>query len=254
MSDFLTRMAQLSRGEAPVVAPRLPSLFAPTMDVGLTETAIVNTQQQGKINPATDTPETTATAVSDVAGHSEPRQSTPTIAQPATAPLHRESITSRPEITEHRSESTFTLQNDDPIAPATVSASNKTANTATTGRDPQPLAPLPEKVQTLLPTNIEVALDAPAESNDQPGTTVAQSSLPLVRDYKSQQTAPQQFFSELPNTEPAAEQQPTVHINIGRIEVRAQTAAPAAPARPARPKPQRNLTLNDYLKRNGGRS
>lgn len=53
------------------------------------------------------------------------------------------------------------------------------------------------------------------------------------------------------SAEPAA---PAIHITIGRVEVRAQVAAPPAPA--PRPKPQSkpSLSLDDYLKRGGGGS
>jgi hypothetical protein len=44
-----------------------------------------------------------------------------------------------------------------------------------------------------------------------------------------------------------------VHITIGRVEVRAQTTTPAIPPRPARPAPQRGLSLQDYLRREGDR-
>jgi hypothetical protein len=43
---------------------------------------------------------------------------------------------------------------------------------------------------------------------------------------------------------------PTIHVTIGRIEIRATPAAPA-PARPAAPRPP-GMSLDDYLRRRDG--
>jgi hypothetical protein len=44
---------------------------------------------------------------------------------------------------------------------------------------------------------------------------------------------------------------PTIHVTIGRIEVRATPAPASAP--PSRPKPAPTMSLDDYLRqRNGG--
>ena len=46
MSDFLTRLAQLTRGEAAVVSPRLPGRFSPMPDTGVGENIDVGVEQQ----------------------------------------------------------------------------------------------------------------------------------------------------------------------------------------------------------------
>jgi hypothetical protein len=51
---------------------------------------------------------------------------------------------------------------------------------------------------------------------------------------------------------PETKQEPAVHVHIGRIDVRATTAAPVPAPRPARPKPKSSLQLQDYLKRGSG--
>lgn len=85
---------------------------------------------------------------------------------------------------------------------------------------------------------------------------MAQASLPpLVAGYKTTQPGPQQAMAELPAvSEQLVREQPTIHINIGRVEVRAQTTGPRPTPQASRPKPQSSLSLNDYLKRGGGQS
>jgi hypothetical protein len=61
-----------------------------------------------------------------------------------------------------------------------------------------------------------------------------------------------QFVAEQRRGTPAPQQAPTVHVTIGRIEVRAITplSPPAPSAAPAQPGPQ--LSLDDYLKQRSG--
>lgn len=53
------------------------------------------------------------------------------------------------------------------------------------------------------------------------------------------------------NSKAASEPAPVIHVNIGRIEVRAVTPA-APPVRPQRARPGPMLSLEDYLKQRGG--
>ncbi len=256
MSDYLTRMAQLSRGEAAVVAPHLPSLFATTEQTRLTETIEPPPQYQTKAEPATQTTRESATETIK----KDPSQQTTYFKPTAENFISSKQPNMQADITENGSTPLITPQNNNQAAPsiATPLLNENQAAPATTKIQPNSkLTPssLADNLETIAPTKIDIAFDAVDDLNQQSDTVMRHSSLPLVPDYKNQQATPQQVMAELPaTTEQIAKQEPTVHINIGRVEVRAQTAAPAPAPRPVRPKPQGSLSLNDYLKRGGGES
>lgn len=252
MSDFLTRMAQLSHGEATIVAPQLPSLFAPMEEEGPAETIETTPQQQSKAEPAAapidkDLPQSTTYVNRSV----------------------EQAISSKPQTgRENKTEETPTPlivakdnnhKNNKPVEPSIAAPllTKVTAVQATkqqgisSSRTASPL--LNAEPQTIThQTNVDMVFHSAINLNEQADSTMLQQSMPLVPGYKSKQAAPQQIMAELPAAEQSAQQEPTVHINIGRVEVRAHTAAPATIPRPAQRKPHSSLSLNDYLKRGGG--
>ncbi len=251
MSDFLTRMAQLSRGEATIVAPQLPSLFAPMEETGLAETTKTSLQQQSKAEPAVatinkDLPRSTTyvdhSAEQAISSKQPKREKNKTETTPA--PLiaaeknnHKDNNPVEPDIAA-------------PLLTKAPAASATTQHESSSSRTASPL--LNGKPQINTPTNVDLVFDSAVDLNEQPNSTMLPQSMPLVPGYKSKQAAPQHIMAELPATEQPAQQEPTVHINIGRVEVRAHTAAPATVPQPTQRKPHSSLSLNDYLKRSGG--
>jgi len=255
MSDFLTRMAQLSRGEAPVVAPRLPSLFAPMEEASLVETIAATVQQQNKAESVAKTTRepAAATIVKDL-----PQQTTYDD-RSAEHPISNKPSTRQADKTENAPTLLIAPQDNNDEVP-TIAAPFVTKNRdvpaitqhgINRSHTASPL--LNNEPQTIAPINVDIPFDSAVDQNGQPDSVMSQQSMPLVQGYKTKHAAPQQVMAELPTaTEQSAKQEPTVHINIGRVEVRAHTAAATPAPRPARPKPQNSLSLNDYLKRGGG--
>ena len=235
MNDFLTRLAQRSMGAAPLIAPRLPSLFAP-----------------GEESPASNVADTSA--VTDAARNS-------TLASP---PLQ-----SRPAERADRASGEPRASLYPPRRPPVPDAAMA----------PAPAARIDDAPPRVESTLIPLVETAPANTQATPpllthGTPRAAASLELSMAPRKQDTpaaAPQQWLPLLPQrraesaasfpaladsavgadtgTPPA----PTVHITIGRVEVRANIATPSAAPRP-RTASKPTLSLGDYLKRGRGAS
>lgn len=259
MSDFLTRIAQLGRGEARVIEPRLPSLFAPPADYDMPIAAdtiqttvhpvdkeVVNekTKQAPLVNAVyveTAHPKPSAEPLPQtdqyqeiVKGHADKMADAPT---PVVVP--QENNASEPLIV-------APLPDNGQGHPAAATQEESGRNRASLSQE--------EKLQTIVPAHIKIPFEVVVDKNGQPGSLIPQSPLQLVPDYKTQYATPPQIIAKLPDSsEIAAQQETAVHINIGRVEVRAQPAAPISKPRPAQAKGESNLSLQEYLKRSGGR-
>ncbi len=255
MNDFLTRMAQFSRGEAMVVTPRLPSLFAPTEDTNTPQTDEVSLLQMSKKETRLKLPLDSIITAADT-GQPQP----PT----AINPSEDHTIRYKPE-SEQAEMSLVPLI----TPPGNTNGSVQTASPVVTtnegrieiqnhGRYQSNPAPSPLKDETQAPpktAHIETSFESVTTMHGQQASNEEKLSQPLVPGHRSKQTAQQQAMTDLPTSIPVeAQHEPTVHINIGRVEVRAQSSAPAPPPRPLQPKPKSSLSLNDYLTRRGGRS
>lgn len=273
MNDFLTRIAQLSRGEARVIAPRLPSLFAPPAHDDLAS--------------ASDTVKATVQPVGKAAVYKQTKQApiahmvVEETARPV-PPAERSTQQVQPQqtitgYTDKREETAHTVvasqENRSPeqhIAEALSGRKQEylvVAQTAsaesTESRDVaeftelghiQSNSPPSEKIQTIDPEDVEFPLNVVVDQKGQSGTMTPQAILQLVPDHNIPYTTPQQAMSKLPgSTETAGQQETTVHVNIGRVEVRAQPAAPVTAPRTVRPREKNNLSLHEYLNRRGGR-
>lgn len=253
MSDFLTRMAQLSRGEAPVIAPRLPSLFAPMEETSPVETIAGTVQQQTEAGSAVKT-----TLEPSAVDRDRP-QPTTYDQRSAEQPTSNKPPTSQVDKIENVSTLLIAAQdnNDDVSAPLVTKKRDAPAITQPGISRSHTASPLlNEEIQPIASTtNADKPFDSAVDLNGQPDSAMPPPFMPLVKGYKTKDAAPQQIMVELSAaTEPSIKQEPTVHINIGRVEVRAQTAAPAPASRLDRPKTHSSLSLNDYLKRGGGQS
>jgi len=229
MSDFLTRMAQRSIGAAPLIAPHLPSLFAPVEESPIGNvsdtTVVTNTQSGTQADPALQSRATgRIDSVTDVmrASVSPTKYSTTTEAMPET------------RIAPDPAQVESTLIPLVKAAPANF----------------QTIAPL------LAPDSPQAAalLVSPTAVHKQ--RKAAAATQPLLPQRRIESAAHFAVSADTPaaadTTTPAP---PTVHITIGRVEVRANIAAAAPPAAPRpRPTSQPALSLSDYLKRGAGAS
>ena len=252
MSDFLTRMAQLSRGEAAVVAPRLPSLFAPTREFGLAATSLDDsagkTQQAATVAVDNDLPQ--ATTRDGLAAEQ------PISPNPATRPDDKTVDALKPLIAPQDIDHTERTNIAEPLVSHNQDVPVKEQRSRSNGQDDLVSPQLNDEPHVIsATTNIDKSIDSTEATIVQQQSVLPKLSMPLVPDYQNKQAAPQQVMAELQATiEQTATQEPVVHINIGRVEVRAHTATPA-PARPSvQPKSQSSLSLNDYLKRGGGQT
>lgn len=258
MTDFLTRMAQLSRGEAAVMAPRLPGLFAPAPAAEFDETAVAPMTQPAR---DTETPEPAAQASAETADAKAFPPPTPSREPASAALVHNKPSAGQATKTEVVLTPLVAPAETNPAQQDSYSPLALSPRIARETRQQEPHhhhsetpllvnQPPPSATSQTFSAPFDLAAPAAAFTDG----TLPRQSTPLVQGYKNRQPTPPQAMAELTtNTEPATKQEPAVHINIGRIEVRAQTAAPSAPTRPAQPKTDSRLSLNDYLKRGGGR-
>jgi hypothetical protein len=258
MSDFLTRLAQLSRGEAAVVSPRLPGRFDPIQEASLPDQT--RFEQHSEWGAARDigrrrlSPDSGEKPYSPGAADGEPfdRQTgdepdrpNPIVTQKLNSPV----VPGKPAMYS-------------PFIPPTLAHTGQTSSSAVNEGGvslAEPTAKPGKKVVELSATQHDTRSESAPQQNVGPDKTSKPygpirvsrvDPAPLVKVPRNQPGRPQPPATEQPafNT-PAAKQKPSVHINIGRIEVRANTAAPGPAPRPAPPKPQSSLQLQDYLNR-----
>ncbi len=254
------RMAQLSHGKAAVVTPRLPSLFAPTPAADVTETIETTLQQHDKSEHSAKATQQPAlvTANEDqphTTTHSDSAAQHPIRHQAAVRQKNKRANELKPLIAPWDTDHTARTHVAEPLLSDRQDAPAKKQADSHHSHQTSPL--LNDELQArVATTNIDKAVDVVITKHAQQSQVQPQHSLQqLVPGYQYQQAAPQQVMAQLPAAaEHAASQEPVVHINIGRVEVRAQTATPP-PARPSvQPKPPSSLSLNDYLKRGGGQA
>lgn len=270
MNDFLTRIAQRSRSEARVVASRLPSLFAPPADYNIlsaTDTVkttvqaadqavcnekikqapIANTVIEEAVQPVPPGERSTQQVQQQkiIKGYTNRREEIPpTVAAPQGNTSSEQHIAA--PVSGIKQESSL-------IAQTASAESNGFSDFAESGHIQTNSSSL-EKRQPIVPEHVEIPFDSIVERKDQSGTMIPQATLQLVPEHTVPYTTPQQTMAKLPSSkEIAGQQETTVHVNIGRVEVRAQSAAPVAAPRTVRSKEKNNLSLNAYLNRSGGR-
>lgn len=257
MSDFLTRIARLTRGETTAVKPRLPSHFAPLPDSQPAElpqdVPSVHRSAGREVNPESaqsqpaPSPERAAPgkrASSQETGTSELRAvdidtaahapmmrlvdiedaavpglsfaGTPRSARTDGEPAHRQVLTGLEWADQDFGAADDTEIQTDPFRPA---GEADPVHLHESGRAaPTPSAPAHPKL---------LVRTQPAGRED--------TVLPDLPG--------------LPETPRHTPGEPVVHINIGRIEVKASTPAPQPQARPAPARQQSSLSLQDYLAR-----
>lgn len=236
MSDFLTRMAQRSLGAAPLIAPRLPGLFAPVEESSPSNVAnAIAATEEAPVSTLASLPLQSRTKGSADPASNEPRANIDTpqhfhAPEAAIAPApaaHTGNTQSRIEAT---------------LIPLVDTAQT---NTQTTAPLVAPVAPVA--------SDADASLKPSKALRDMPATAPEQWS-PLLPQRNAEHVAPFAALADTPvGAETGTPPAPTVHITIGRVEVRANIATPPAAPRPrAVSKPAQSL--GDYLKHGAGAS
>ena len=253
MSDFLTRLAQLTRGEAAVVSPRLPGRFSPLPGTGIAEAVDGGVEQQSEAGTAK---ESTGGVFTQQRGREAPWPDG-SIERPKDQPIDAESGRREPGLqrTQPQSDEVDRMADHSPIIPVTMTSAVQKPESpahrdllADTGR---PLEsgrkqPVPVGAENDTPITGVEKIDQP---DGLPEISLSGRSSLLVSSHQYQMAGPQQVLFQQPaTTQPATEQQTSVHINIGRVDVRAHTAAPKPPPRISKPRSPSSQSLQDYLK------
>ncbi len=261
MSDFLTRLAQRSLGEAALISPRLPSLFAPFEQEGalggVADFISHNTSEihgasflspQSATSPSPHVPrqEKTAVEADDAARSSLAAAAVgdKTASHNNLGVARRKSDDTAISLVAHRSghplPNPHSIPGDELFLPSHAQDGVTVNNTGFAADQPKyaPTSSFPSSLA--------------GEGLDERGRSFTAQS-PLVSAHKIKSSEAHSLSAvavELSDQQrPAA---PTIHISIGRVEVRANIASPPPAPRPqAEHKPSQSLA--DYLKRGGGK-
>jgi len=242
MSDFLTRLAQRSLGEPPAIRPRLPGLFAPLDEPLYEPFGEPQSAKAANLTTVTDAAQSMVTPSPPLRSRTTPRAGPiPTEPNHAFASPQRQQGPS-----EALAAASFSgIDSTEQRAPASLIAKGETAQT-----HPAAQPPLVTKTVPSSAASLQSSLK-PLEPN--PTAAAPEQRPPLLPRRTATTTSSCPSLAgkvALAGDSPAAE--PTVHITIGRLEVRANmSTAPPAPRPHAENKP--TLSLGDYLKRGGGR-
>ncbi len=232
MNDFLTRLAQRSMGAAPLIAPRLPSLFAPAEE---SNSNVADSTAGADMAHRT-------TLVSPPVPSSTPAHNTHASIEPQT-PLRQSQRSTGPEA----ALSPVPAARPESVAPRAESTLTTLVQTVHEHTQAAPqLGPVASR-----PTAAAEPLLTPRKQDDR---AAPEPWKPLLPQRKAESAAAFPAVADTPvSTDTGTPPAPTVHITIGRVEVRANIATPPAAPRP-RTVSQPALSLSDYLKRGAGAS
>ena len=236
MSDFLTRLARRSLGEAPSIVPNLPSVFAPLNDEASAPREVATSDVQEAPQPRTAVGEHAPVLSRDRTDH------------PASRHADELSLVRSGDHGEH-----VTI----PIVARNATTPQPSPRIGGRTRDepemPRPLLrPVLVKASQAHGEHGDVLAFSPPSprADDGHGET---GPAPLVTQPTAHKpTAGQDFSSWAGLSDPHPARGPTVHITIGRVEVRANIAPPP-PAPKRRVEREAALSLGDYLKHGGGK-
>ncbi len=274
-NDFLTRLAQRALGTADVIAPRLPSRYAPNAASTLDTHQADSARLRASSSPALleEAKDRSDAAVSTTQRNEQQTRSAVNLRRTAlehekpiregsseqhhTAPLvplaHHAKL-AEDRLQAHRT----TKQREDTLMPRSSARQAQRLSRQHPGQEAE------RSAAAAPPTTTQGADDTAAAQQLRASAATLTSPLrgengsepgrwqPLVPPAQGQTPSDPFAIERQPETNNTA---PTVHITIGRVEVRAQLerTAPTTPLPPrAASKPA--LSLDDYLKRGGGRS
>jgi hypothetical protein len=254
MTDFFESLAARARGEGPEVRPRLPGLFEPTPHDPSALTTVSEfidsppapaappapiASPEPQNQPRRNTPETpVAVSVEQPAPVATTATTVATDREPAQAP-------SRPPVISAR----LPLEPPNAQRPAQAGPPIQTlAATVPRHHDDQPQDatnrpdPLPRAIADPDTTRVRRAVEAVAPPP-------ALGPQPLLRPSTADLVLPEAWRVRPPQSAPLQPERPqetTIHVSIGRIEVRAvQPAQEAKPREPAKPAV---MSLDEYLR------
>jgi hypothetical protein len=230
--DFLTRLAQRVTGDLPAVQPRLPQLYEPAAGhPRVVEESGVKAISGGREPEKLPAP-LLSTQLAPAASTTSARRDTPSGLDPLRQPVRMPALA---EPSPHPAPTRLALEvvgefSGDPSHDSMARAISQLTAQLVPPRRGVPVTVRPAAARTGAP----------------PLSTISRRSTasPEVHD----QAQPRQVATANERTQGPA----TVHVHIGRVDVRA-VMTPAAPARPAPPPTAPRATLEDYLSgRKGG--
>ncbi|HEY2069706.1 MAG TPA: hypothetical protein VGG48_09155 [Rhizomicrobium sp.] len=270
MSDFLTNI--LGRAESKPIRPRLPSMFENTAaPITSTERAPVVEMNVEHEAPA------------PAAATRAPTPQQPARSVRATPPPHEDAPPFETNVTTRRS----VQPRDDPPPPAPPAPQQFASPIGPTPRPrveetdaevpATPITPRPAATQPLKPETTPPAFEAPRqtvketheretvrvfENTETTTTRIVESKADPIAPALPPQPAPfappppmaqprQEARREEPTHQTAVAAEPTIHVTIGRIEIRATEERETRPRRDVAPSPV--MTLDEYLKSRGSR-
>lgn len=229
--DFLTRLAQRLTGDLPRVQPRLPLLFepaarpAPGLEQG-GETAISGVREVG-----VQTAPPHSTRLATISPMPSARQMAPESLDPLRPPV---SMPAQAELSPYPAPPRLALE-------VTGDISGSPSHETMAREISQPAAQLAPPRRA-----VKVTIRPAAATNAPPVSTVSR------RGAITFETPGKAKPGQVGTTDEHPQGPPTVHVHIGRIDVRA-VMPPTAPPRPAAPPAAPRSTLEDYLSgRKGG--
>jgi hypothetical protein len=270
MSDFLTHLASRSMNRLPVVQPRLASRFEAQAAIPGINPESFDRERLDQVNSELVVLETEGLPDRESAVADQPTQPIPRESDPSPDRRPRQRQNTAQSLLNRMSEAQ-PASNNEIESNVIQRRSPETANLIEPSIvSPQPLLPF----SALSSTNLQPSVQPLGSTTGDPRTREAShnaDSLTERQDKFSQRLQPTE-----PSTGPSGIQlqpqitpriepsllgfpavatpppPPTIHVTIGRIEVRAQTAAPAK-SEPRSPAPA--LTLERYLsQRSGGQT
>lgn len=267
MSDFLTRLARITHGsthgstygstggEGAVVTPRLPGRYAPIAGAGLADFA-------GPGVPQRDETELARAAIpsgTDWNANAEALSAGPSQVLPRRRRMQAaaERLDADGPNDSHRSAGDIPLVNPPANAAGRAPVSSRIRSTRDVAGNAHRAdfgQPSSARLNGEPPAPGTAEIDPPQDSASDLNPFSRHSTVgrppPLVAILPSGRGERQPFLARAKSADKStAPQVPDVHINIGRIEVRAHAAAPKAVHNASRPEPQSGLSLQDYLQR-----
>ena len=240
MSDFITNLATRSFAPANLLQPKLPSLFeAPTGSEPILE-ELLGMDTREEIAEAAPVSPTVNRLRLEKYSTRENERATPPPTEPSREASERQRVTRQtilPFTSEEAPRAPIKIQGEEHV----VAAASLRAETRLSERK-QDTGP---RLKALTPS---VRKNDQAES----GQARAPRLVPVIPKLEPHHPISQAENNMDADMLPSGNQSPTVHIRIGRIEVRAvtQSSPPARSVVPNRPK----MTLDEYLlRRNEGK-
>lgn len=251
MSDFLSRLAQRSLGTAPLIAPRLPSVFAPFEHEGAARdvSSFISQNASGTDDAISVSPQPALPLSLRVpraeGGNAEAPNFVYAPPLPFTGEEEETAAYNKPGVPQRK--------RDDAAFPPVAHMSTQLSNPSPARGEGLVAGDTQNSVPT---SNSGLTADeskyAPTASFPSPlagegaGEREWSPLVPANKMNSSETPAPSAFAADMADRHGSAA---TIHISIGRIEVRANTAPPPAPRPRTEPKPTQSLA--DYLKRGG---